>query len=131
MSLRDFIENEFIPAENQAWEQGDFRGLDRVLDPNIVIHPHPPLSDLVGLEAVRQYVLASRLAIPNFRQRWQYLTGDGDVFALLRRISGIFPGQVPGKPAGKESTMEAIFVFRLKAGKVVEEWIRGGVTGSS
>ncbi len=131
MSLKDFVEKEFIAAENQAWENGDFRGLDRLLDPNIVIHPGPPLSELVGLEAVRQYVLGSRLAISNFRQHWRYLAGDGDVFALLRRISGVFPGQVPGVPADKEVIMEHIFVFRLKAGKVVEEWIRGGMAGSS
>jgi len=131
MSLRDFVEKEFIKAENDAWEKGDFRGLEKFLDPNMVIHMPPPLADLTGLEAVKQYIIGIRLATSNFSQHWQYLAGDGDVFALLRKTSGVYSSQVPGVPAGKEVTSEAIFVFRLKAGKVVEEWIRGGMTSSS
>jgi predicted ester cyclase len=129
MSLKDFVENEFIKAENEAWENGDFRALEKLLDPNIVVHMPPPLSDLKGIKAVRQYVLGTRLAISNFTQRWQYLTGDGDVFALLHTESGVFTG-VTGVPTnGKEITIEGLFVFRLKDRKVVEEWVRGGVIG--
>ena len=131
MSLKDFVEKEFIAAENQAWENGDFRGLDRLLDPNMVIHMPPPLTDLTGLEAVKQFILGTRLAISNFKQSWQYVAGDGEVFALLHKESGTFTSPVPGVPVGKEVTIEGLFVFRLKDGKVVEEWVRGGMTESA
>ena len=131
MSLKEFVEKEFIKAENDAWEKGDFRGLEKFLDPNMVIHMPPPLTDLTGLEAVKQFILGTRLAISNFKQSWQYLAGDGEVFALLHKESGVFTSQFPGVPVGKEVTIEGLFVFRLKDGKVAEEWVRGGMTGSS
>ncbi len=129
MSLKDFVEKEFVAAENQAWEDGDFRGLDRLMDPNMVIHMPPPLTDLTGLEAVKQYIMGIRRAISNLNQSWQYLAGDGEVFALLHKENGTFTNPVPGVPVGKQVTIEGLFVFRLKDGKVVEEWIRGGMTG--
>ena len=129
MSIRDFADK-FIKAEDQAWQKGDFSALEKLEDENVVYHT-PPIPDQVGREAHKQYILGTRLAVSKLHQDWEYITGDGNVFALSYNMSAVWTGQIPGMPppTGKEITNNSLFVFLLKDGKIKEAWSRGSMTG--
>jgi predicted ester cyclase len=129
MDIKEFAEK-FIKAEDEAWQNGNFGPLEALEDPNVVYRT-PPIPDVVGFEAHKQYIMGVSKAMSNLHQEWEYIVGDGNVFALFYKSSGLFTGEMPGlpPPTGKKVTNDGIFVFRLKNGRIVEAWYKGITTG--
>ncbi len=128
MSIKEFAEK-LIKAEDEAWK-GNCDALEKLEDPNVVYHLQPPSPDMVGWEAHKQYFIGARMALSDINQEWQYLTGEGNLFALSYKAHYISTGKVPGfPPAGKEITSDSLFLFRLKNGRIIEAWINGTTTG--
>ena len=130
MSIEDFAQK-FIKAENEALQQGNFDALAELEDPNVVYHVPPPITDLLGHEAYKQFLMTARQAFSGQQLEWEYLTGDGNVFALSYKTRGMFTGELPGfpPPTGKEITADNLMVCRLKDGKIIEVWEKGTITG--
>ena len=129
MSIEEFAEK-WIKADNEAFQKGNFDALEVLEDPNVVYHLAAS-PDLVGWEAHKQYILTALQAVSGLQQKWEYITGDGNVFSLSYKSRGLFTGEIPGMPppTGKEVTNDYLFVFRLENGKIVEAWARGSTTG--
>jgi predicted ester cyclase len=131
MNIKDFAEK-YIKAQNEAWLKGNVDAFDELEDPNVVYHAQPPNPDRVGgLEGHKQFFIASRKAFSDIRTEWKYLTGEGNLFAVSFQWHCIFTGEFPGlpPPTGKEVTSNAIFLCRLKKGKIIEAWEYGASTG--
>lgn len=123
-NTKDFAKK-FIKAQEQAWQTGNCDALEKLEDPDIVGHT-PQLQDTVGWEVHKQFIMVNRQAVSNLQQEWKYLTGEGNLFALSYKASGISSGKIPGlPPAGKEIKSDYLFLYRLKNGKVVETWSNG------
>ena len=120
--LREFA-NKYIAAEDKAWGQGDTSGLAELEDADIVIHMHNLGFDLEGWEAHKQIILDTRGMVSNMQQEWQYLTGEGNHFAMAYNSSSTMPGEEPGTVL--DVTNNSLFVFRIDNGKVVEMWVNG------
>jgi predicted ester cyclase len=129
MSIKEFAEK-FIKAENEALQKGNFKPLEALEDSNVVYHI-PPFQETKGWEAHKQYIMGNRQAASNLHQDWEYITGDGNVFALSYKSRGRFTGEIPGfpPPTGEEFSSDMLFVFRLKDGKIIEAWSKGSTTG--
>ena len=131
MSVKEFAE-EYIKAEYEAWHEGAFDSLQRLEQPDVAYRLIAIGQETVGWEAHKQYIQGVRQLAPGIRIQWEYLTGDGNIFAMLFKTSGArFTGQMPGwpPPTGKEITVNSLFVFRLKDGKIAEVWSNGTITG--
>ena len=131
MPIKEFADK-YIKAQEEAWKAGEFEALEKLEDRNVIYHLFAVGQETAGWEAHKQYILAIQRAIPGVRSEWQYLTGDGNVFALSLKMSGgRFTGQIPGlpPPTGKEVVVNSLFVFLLKQGKIVEAWDNGTITG--
>ncbi len=130
MDIKEFAEK-FIKAENEALQQGNFDALAELEDPNVVYHVPPPLTDLLGHEAHKQFLLTARQAFSGQQLEWKYLTGEGNLFVLSYKSRGMFTGELPGfpPPTGKEITADNLMVLRLKDGKIIEVWEKGTTTG--
>jgi predicted ester cyclase len=130
MSLKEFAEK-FIKAEDEAWIKGNVNALDAVEDADVVYHLTPPLQDVVGREAHKQFITLAHKAFSNIRIDIKYLTGEGDLVAFMyngrENFTGDFPGLPPGK--GQEVVANELWLFRLKNGKVSEGWMYGTTTG--
>jgi predicted ester cyclase len=130
MSPKKFAEK-FIKAENEAWIKGNVDALDEVENPDVSYHLTPPLQDVVGREAHKQFIVAARKAFSNIRIDIKYLTGEGNLIGFLysgrENFTGEFPGLPPGK--GQEVVANELWLFRLKSGKVIEGWMYGTTTG--
>lgn len=129
MSIKDFAEK-FIKAENDAFQKGDFTALAKLEDPYVVYHMYQLPAEVVGHEAHKQDIIRSQQGVSFTKLEFQYLTGEGNLFALSYKAHYISTGKVPGfPPAGKEITSDSLFLFRLKNGRIIEAWINGTTTG--
>jgi predicted ester cyclase len=130
MSPKEFAEK-FIKAEDEAWLKGNVNALDEVENADVVYHLTPPLQDVVGREAHKQFITLAQKAFSNIRIDIKFLTGEGDLVGFLyhgnEKYTGEFPGLPPGK--GQEVVANELWLFRLKNGKVIEGWMYGTTTG--
>lgn len=106
----------FIAAEDLAWGQGDFTSLQAIEDPGIYFHE----LDLRGWEAHKKYIMDGRENVSRLHQDWQYLTGEGNLFALSYKATGVFTGQ--------KFKTEALMLFRRKNGKITDVWLNLNTT---
>jgi predicted ester cyclase len=78
---------------------------------------------MVGYEAHKQNILSWPEWFSNIKQEWQYLVGEGNLFALSYKAQYTSKGNIPGlPPAGKEATGDSLFLYRLEHGRIVEVW---------
>ncbi len=130
MDIRKFAEK-FIKAENEAWYKGNIDALDEVEQPDVVYHLTPPMPDVKGRDAHKQFIVAARKAFSDIRFDIKYLAGEGNLIGFLysgrERFTGEFPGLPP--PKGQEVVANELWLFRLKSGKVSEGWMYGTTTG--
>ena len=124
-NLEEFA-REYIAAEDKAWAQGDTSDLAELEDPDIVIHMHNLGFDLEGWEAHEQIILDTRGIITDMQQEWEYLTGEGNHFAMAYNSSSTIPGETPDITL--DVTNSSLFVFRIDDGRVVEMWVNGSNT---
>ena len=101
----------FIEAEDQAWQQGDFTALEAVEDPNIVFHG----LGVDNFAAHKQYIINARNSNSGIHQEWEYLTGDGNLFALSYRAEVT--------AADQTTTVNALMLFRIGNGRITDVWL--------
>ena len=130
MSAKEFAEKA-IKVWDEAWLKGNVDALDEVEDSDVVYHLTPPLPDVVGREAHKQFITAAQKAFSNIKIDIKYLTGEGDLVAFLYHGTENFTGEFPGLPPGKgqEVVADELWLFRLKNGKIIEGWMYGTTTG--
>ncbi|MBN1160323.1 MAG: ester cyclase [Dehalococcoidales bacterium] len=129
MNIKDFIEK-FIKAEDEAWINRNFMPLAALEDPKVVYHFIVLGADIDGFAAHKQQILDSLASYSDIKQDWKYLTGEGNLFALLYEAHYISNGTVPGlPPAGGKVDVNLMFLFRLKNEKIVEAWVNGTMKG--
>jgi hypothetical protein len=128
MSIEEFAEK-FMKAEMEAFHQGKLDALEQLESPNIMIHMDPPLSDIVGFEAHKQYIMNARQG-GEITQNWKYITGDGNVgvLSLKQSVKFLVDNPVLSLKAGANVDVDAFFVLRLENGKAAEAWIKGSIT---
>ncbi len=130
MDTKEFAEK-YIKAEDEAWLKGNVDALDEFEHADVVYHLTPPLQDVVGREAHKQFITMARQAFSDIKIDIKYLTGEGNLVGFLYHGSEKFTGEFPGLPPGKgqEVTANELWLFRLKDGKVSEGWMYGTTAG--
>jgi len=116
--LLDFADK-YIAAEGRAWTQGNTSDLEKLEDPNVIIH-NAGFEDTIGWNAHKQTITGARGMITGIEQEWKYLTGEGNHFAMAYKSRFNIPGDKPMKGIN-----DSIFLFRLDKGRVAEIWING------
>ena len=130
MDIKEFADK-FIKAHDEAMYEGIFDALEKLEDPNVVIHILAQGQESTGWEFHKRHILNLRQALSNIQQEWKYLTSEGTLLALSYKMSGMFTGEIPGMlpPTGNEVTSNQLCIFRVKNGKVTEQWANGTITG--
>jgi len=122
-STREFAEK-YIAAENAAWNTGNLADLEALEDPAVVYHM--PGLELKGWRAHAEYITQGRPTVLNLKQNWNYLSGEGNHFALAYDSSAILKGDDKNPPQSVSNNF--LFVLRLRNGKITEVWMNGSST---
>jgi predicted ester cyclase len=125
MDIKEFGEK-YIKAQEEAWREGKFDGLEEILTPDVIYH-FGALGDMQGLEGHKQYVLASMQNYSDTEYNWQYLVGDGNLFAISYKSKGTATTDIPALniTKGNKHTGDYIFIIQVKDNKVSEVWANG------
>ena len=126
MSTKDIAE-EFARAWQNAVVNGDIPPWKAMFDQDFVSH----VGKGIGLDARMRHVIDLHGQSQVIGVEIEYVTSDRYLFAL--DFSGHFrlTSDMPGHPgtAGKEIKSHALCLFRVKRGKIIEEWGKTTVTG--
>ena len=116
---------------SQLMERLDQRDIDGVLSycsDNAAWHGFAPQAlDSAGYRRAIQVFLD---AFPDSRFPVQVLVAEGDQVAARHQLRGTQNGPFQGiPPSGKPVVVDAIAIFRLAGGKVVETWLSAELLG--
>lgn len=124
MSIKEFAER-FIKAEREAWQTGNFDKL-AALEHKDIVFKFAGFPDTVGWEAHKQYIQGATKFVSDCKPEWEYLTGDGKVFAIRYKLCFKVAQENPMHlPIGKKVATDHIMVFQLKDGKIQIGWSNG------
>ena len=129
MDIKEFADK-FIEAEHQVMQQGNFDALEQIESPDIVFHMAPPLPDLVGFEAHKQYLVSALEMVSEISQEYDYITGDGNIAVLscIQKMTTKVEHPVLKIPAGSKITADAFFVLRRENDKIAEIFTHSNMT---
>ncbi len=109
----------------EAYNKGNLDVLGEFYAANIVRH-HPPMPNVEGLEALKQFVADLRSAYSNLQITIDEIITEGDKLSATRfTFRGTHTGQsptIPIPPTGKQIEMTGCIVARFADSKIVEEW---------
>jgi predicted ester cyclase len=96
-----------------------------VVAPDLVNHAAIPSAQ--GAEGFRTIVKKVLVAFPDMTVKPLDVVADGDVVIVRARLEGTHTGtlefQQPLPPSNKHLSIEQVFEYRLKDGKIVETWM--------
>lgn len=131
MPIKD-IAIKYMQAEDEAWINGNVDAFDAVDAPDIVYHLVPGMPDILGRDAHKQYIAARRTAFAGIKFDWQYLTGDGSVFAVYCAEKMTSIAEIPGMPLrpGQQLALSTTIIGRVKKDQLAEVWMVTSATVS-
>lgn len=107
-----------------AYNQGDLEALDKVYAPYILYH-RPPLADMEGLEALKEFIAGLRRAFSHARLTLDEITREGEVLAGRWTFRGTHTGRSPSMPVpptGRGVTVTGCCMAHWADGTIDEEW---------
>jgi predicted ester cyclase len=114
----------------QVWNKGNVDILDELMSPDFVDSDAEsgfsllgPAASADGIAAAKQAALAYRAAFADLQFTFEDQVAEGDKVVTRWAAQGTHTGplgRIP--PTGKHGSITGIFIDRLAAGRVVEEW---------
>ncbi len=87
-------------------------------------------SELVGVEAFREYVRSVRSALAGYRCEILACVAEGNEAFAKMRFSGLHVAPFRGfPPTGKRVQWTGAALFRFEAGRIAELWVLGDLAG--
>jgi len=106
----------------QAWNKGEFEGLDELIDSDAQFHIRNHTAPM-GPQDTRQVISAWHRAFPDFRFTIRAMVAEDDLVAVRLILSGTQMGTWKDIPAtGKHIRVTAMMFLRFENGMLVEIW---------
>jgi steroid delta-isomerase-like uncharacterized protein len=107
----------------EAYNQNDVESFHEIFSPDFVCHFGAAPEPMVGLAANLEEDAHFRTAFTDIRWNIDDIFGQGDKVVVRRTWDMTHTGPFQGLPgSGRVLTGTAIDIYRLSAGKVVEQW---------
>jgi steroid delta-isomerase-like uncharacterized protein len=108
----------------KAWNEGNLSLFDEVLSPECVRHHVDISEDIIGIEAIKEYVTSTRSAYPDFNVTLDELIISEDHTIGRWTVTGTNTGPMgDSPPTGKKVKYSGVEVARIVDGKTIESWI--------
>ena len=102
--------------------RGDLNAADAIFIPEARFHY--PLGELIGVEAIKGYIVGFRAAFPDVRFTVEDLFGDGGRVAARWRLTATQMGSFRDRPpTGKQVTVNGNTIFRVQNARISEMWV--------
>jgi steroid delta-isomerase-like uncharacterized protein len=106
-----------------VWNEGRLDLVDDFVAADYIGHDGSSGAVTEHPAGVREVVAAWRRAFPDLHVQIQAEVAEDDLVAARWTASGVYEGDLPGRPAtGERVVWSGVSVFRLLAGKQVESW---------
>ena len=102
---------------------GDLTLVDKLCTPDFTFHFVGIFPPMVGLEAVKQWVLGVRTAFPDLNVKIDETIIKGDRIIALYTLTGTNTGPGQWPPTGKKIVIKGVSIIRVVNGKIDEELI--------
>lgn len=117
-----------IPEE--IFNEGNLDLVDEIFADDYVSRPPEASEPLHGPEELKEFISKFRSAFPEFQVTIKDSIAEDDKVVQRRKFTGTHKGEIMGiEPTGKEIELEAIVIFRMEDGKVVESWEQADMMG--
>ena len=122
------VEGELRRAHHYAWNWRNLAALDRIYDPKLSFHG-PTDRELRGLSAYKSFILSLIAMFPDIAAQveeiyWMGNEEEGFLASLRWSAVGTHRGfGVYGQPSGRQCRIWGINQYRIKGGKIREEWM--------
>ena len=104
----------------EAYNAADWDGLDAFFDDEYVHHNN---ADQLSLAQFKRGAAWLRVGMPDFRISIDDMVAEDDKVAIRMTGRGTHLGSLFGEaPTSKQITVYGAVLYRLRAGKVVEDW---------
>ncbi|MCK5136120.1 MAG: ester cyclase [Bacteroidales bacterium] len=108
----------------EAWNEGNLSLLDEVLSPECVRHYVDISEDIIGIEAIKEYITSLRTGFPDFNVTLDELIIAEDHTIGRWTITGTNTGPMgDSPPTGKKVKYSGVEVSRVVDGKTIESWV--------
>jgi predicted ester cyclase len=109
----------------QGFNQGNVCVVDEVFDPRFIDRSTPEQE--VGIQGVKDYIAMVRAGFPDLLVTIEDLVAEEDKIVARTSWRGTHRGDYEGiPPSGKAVTRTMLQIFRVSAGRLIEEWSEGG-----
>ena len=104
------------------WTAREYSVADEIIAPAFVDH-HVPKEYPIGPEGLRQWEANTRGGFPDFAIEIHKIVAEGDWVACHIEFGGTHTGEFNGiPPTGNRSGAQAISMFRVEEGQLIESW---------
>jgi steroid delta-isomerase-like uncharacterized protein len=108
---------------DEVFNQGNMSLADELLSPNYIEHEELPPGVPAGREGLKQTILMTRAAFPDFSATIEDIVAEGDKVAQRITWTGTHKGDFMGIPAtGKSVSIQVLDIIRVVDGHLVEHW---------
>jgi len=120
---------QLLKGFNEALKGGDIDAfLEKFVSNDFICHD--PVTGEGDLEALEKEIKELRDAFPDLEWKVEDMIAEGDKVVVRVMHRATHQGEFMGiKPTGKQVVYGGIVIFRVKDGKIVEEWVYSDYLG--
>lgn len=111
-----------LRSEAELWSKGNLQVADELYSPEFVCHFIDGI-EWKGPKGIKDAVSSHRRSFPDWHESVDDIVAEGDRVVIRITSTGTQLGEFAGiAPTGRKIRIDEIHIFRLVAGKVVEQW---------
>ena len=111
-----------LRSEAELWSKGNLAVADELYSPEFICH-FVAGTEWKGIQGIKSEVAGHRSAFPDWNERVDDIIAEGDRVVIRFTSSGIQRGEFAGMaPKGAKVTIHEVAIFKVVAGKIVEQW---------
>ena len=111
-----------LRSEAELWSKGNLAVADELYSADFICH-FVGGTEWKGIQGIKNEVAGHRAAFPGWNENVDDIIAEGDRVVIRFTSSGIQRGEFAGMaPNGKKVTIHEAAIYKVVAGKIVEQW---------
>ena len=111
-----------LRSEAELWSKGNLAVADELYSADFICH-FVGGTEWKGIQGIKSEVAGQRAAFPDWNENVDDIIAEGDRVVIRFTSSGTQRGEFAGMaPNGKKVTIHEAAIYKVVAGKIVEQW---------